>query len=1067
MPKTITDQQRAQCIALIPQLMRGEISKCEIRKLTKVTDGVINNFRNIAKFHSYELLVSTKGKNKEEIYNLAETCNLVELAYATGLCDGHIFALARKVIVGFRAFVEYRQALGHPLIKEASVQSFIPNEGNVMQDASWSTWNLEAVDAQVINNKGKSLRSVLLAHEEMLRSDTKEHVYLDIKQVKDLNKYKTIIAKDEVKYDFDKNKSDLEKLVDIAKSSNKVNAVQVAKDLGRDVSSIRCDLRFIKLHGADELLKYGKRHAPKRYDIDTMKSILCFKNTFNLSQEFVAFVFKFDRGEIRRFQVSQGLQDEGFAPIFPNIPPSTNIELFMAELKKATKLSDPYDILDMYYRKNGLSVPDYHKRGNLSQYTEAIQSGEEAGLFCPKTAIEHPFYIGPIDHETRESVRIDDLITSISSDSFDCEVSTELPERRGGRAARGSAMKRPLREKIQLNKELTDYINEQKMLVDKCGPLPDKFNYKKQSTTTDENGLTLNNFAYPVVQAQFNKQLAKSQASAKSSNIVMIVPNEDWQSYHVVYNTVVTITSGYLPCLECAFDNIFLSAEGLFAPPNMEDPAFAEQIQDIEGDTSVLAALNGAETPSSVDNSIDIKDDLKTKQIETNQANEEDNAGVYSIVSDDDNHQYMCSLARLDKQLHIGFTNLNESSLMEGISDNTDWLKQAIKTLMDYDLGISAEEYMSKYNGKQGRQPIINPFSEGFQSLPVEVQERNMNHFNIAVSTYILAKEAVTKLPVYQNYEYVGDYSEQIVNCYQAFMNKMGKNVNTKVARHIFNVSAGKEFYIKKTRDRDNLQTYKDSDILRKAIIHLNIEQKLNWGANRMAAYLDNNYGLAFSVRTVLKAMKAANATYKRKNVVSKKYSSYLGPNNNLVPNHVARDFNPTKEWQLICTDLTEVKCKDSKCYVAFWQDAFSGKIYNTTISEVETVEMVMRGQAEIIRMAPEGTNCIVHTDRGHQYLHSDYCQAFVESEKFVRSLSGLGRCLDNAMIESLNGRYKEEVIARIPAEERTIARVIEATKKWMEHYNKERPNSRCGGLAPDVFLAKHNKQKKSADGAN
>ena len=374
MPRLMTQHQRSLCIELIPKMMSGELLKSQVRELTGLTDGAINFFRDIAKFHSYEHLVKTEGKYKEDLYDLEQTCKLVELAYAAGLCDSHITVLARKVIVGFRTLVDYRKKLGYPLIKGVSVASFIPNEDNKIVDPMWYTWNVNAIDEIVRKNKGNSLRNVLLAHEDMLRSDTAEHTYLDIKNVKDLKKYKDILPQEEAHCIFDKTSSYAEQLVAIAKSSKKLNAVEIAKNLETDVGSVRCDLRFIKLHGTEEFLKYGKRCAPKRYDLETVKSLICLMGTFELSQEFVAFTYKLDRGELRRYQVNKEAQKEDFVPIFPNIPASTNIELFIKEIQKTTGLSDPFDILEFFYQKNGLSVPEYHKKDGFARYYNYLQA---------------------------------------------------------------------------------------------------------------------------------------------------------------------------------------------------------------------------------------------------------------------------------------------------------------------------------------------------------------------------------------------------------------------------------------------------------------------------------------------------------------------------------------------------------------------------------------------------------------------------------------------------------------------------------------------------------------------
>ena len=1186
MPRLMTQHQRSLCIELIPKMMSGELLKSQVRELTGLTDGAINFFRDIAKFHSYEHLVKTEGKYKEDLYDLEQTCKLVELAYAAGLCDSHITVLARKVIVGFRTLVDYRKKLGYPLIKGVSVASFIPNEDNNIVDPMWYTWNVNAIDEIVRKNKGNSLRNVLLAHEDMLRSDTAEHTYLDIKNVKDLKKYKDILPQEEAHCIFDKTSSYAEQLVAIAKSSKKLNAVEIAKNLETDVGSVRCDLRFIKLHGTEEFLKYGKRCAPKRYDLETVKSLICLMGTFELSQEFVAFTYKLDRGELRRYQVNKEAQKEDFVPIFPNIPASTNIELFIKEIQKTTGLSDPFDILEFFYQKNGLSVPEYHKKDGFARYYNYLQatgvpasaetatgvptsgetatgvpasgetatgmpasgktatgvpasaetatgvptsgetatgvpaseetatgvpasgdtatgvptsgetatgvpasaetatgvpaSGEtatgmpasgdtatgmpasgdtatannlvEAGVYCPKGAKEHPFYIGQIDHETRESFTSADLIFTISSDSFNREVNTELPPRLFGKARRGSAMKKSVRKSVYRNKEVCNYKSEQERLLEKCGELPDKFNYKQGSKAPDTSFIALNTLVYPLAHAMFDKTAGNPEVKASSNSISVVKPAADCHSYEVVYNCTATIDcdmGGYWPSVKCAVENISLLPEELFVPHDLSGLSFMK-LMPIHAKELLADTASEEEQQTSLDADISANADTL----------EADNTGICDLVSETEDSQLMLRVSMLDETLRLGITSFDALKSIDDISSNPEWLKEAFKRLMGYDIGMSAEEYKAKYQGKRGRPPIVNPFSEGFCTLPTNVQESNQKHFTIAITTYMLAKEAVLKVPSRTDGQYSGDYSAILVKCYLDFTNKMKGNVNKFVARHVFDVSAGREFYMEKVRKRDELPTYKDANALSEAVVLVNIEQKKNFGANKMAAHLDNEFGIACSVKTVRKSMKVNGAMYQKQNTVQRKYDSYHGVNDNLVPNYVSRDFNPTDEWQLICTDITEVNCVEGKFYVAFWQDAFSGKILTATLSELETVEMVKSGQLEVIRMAPDGIYCLVHTDRGHQYLHLEYCKEFDNSEKFMRSVSGLGRCLDNAMIESLNGCFKEEVIARIPATELTRQRVREETAKWVEFYNFDRPNGRCNGLPPEHFLKLHRERK-------
>ena len=65
---------------------------------------------------------------------------------------------------------------------------------------------------------------------------------------------------------------------------------------------------------------------------------------------------------------------------------------------------------------------------------------------------------------------------------------------------------------------------------------------------------------------------------------------------------------------------------------------------------------------------------------------------------------------------------------------------------------------------------------------------------------------------------------------------------------------------------------------------------------------------------------------------------------------------------------------------------------------------------AVALRQPPEG--CIHHTDRGLQYCSGDY-QKQVSKQGFRVSISGKGKCHDNAMVETCFKSIKAELIWR------------------------------------------------------
>jgi len=72
-----------------------------------------------------------------------------------------------------------------------------------------------------------------------------------------------------------------------------------------------------------------------------------------------------------------------------------------------------------------------------------------------------------------------------------------------------------------------------------------------------------------------------------------------------------------------------------------------------------------------------------------------------------------------------------------------------------------------------------------------------------------------------------------------------------------------------------------------------------------------------------------------------------------------------------------------------------------------------------------DGTNLILHSDQGWQYQHKQY-QQMLRAKGICQSMSRKGNCLDNAVIESLFGLLKSELL---------YLQIFE----YMEHFKTER----------------------------
>jgi putative transposase len=93
------------------------------------------------------------------------------------------------------------------------------------------------------------------------------------------------------------------------------------------------------------------------------------------------------------------------------------------------------------------------------------------------------------------------------------------------------------------------------------------------------------------------------------------------------------------------------------------------------------------------------------------------------------------------------------------------------------------------------------------------------------------------------------------------------------------------------------------------------------------------------------------------------------------------------------------------------------------------------------------------HSDRGSQYTSIEYLRLLREKGVTI-SMSGVGNCYDNAMMESFWGTLKTECAWQRYAS-RQVARqaLFEYIEVW---YNRQRRHSALGYLSPEAFEQRH-----------
>ena len=95
----------------------------------------------------------------------------------------------------------------------------------------------------------------------------------------------------------------------------------------------------------------------------------------------------------------------------------------------------------------------------------------------------------------------------------------------------------------------------------------------------------------------------------------------------------------------------------------------------------------------------------------------------------------------------------------------------------------------------------------------------------------------------------------------------------------------------------------------------------------------------------------------------------------------------------------------------------------------------------------------ILHSDRGSQYTSRAFRDSLAKHGA-IQSMSGTGRCYDNARMESFFATLKKEKLYRIHTERLSKAEVKTIIFRYiMIYYNRQRIyTSNPGGMPPSVY---------------
>jgi transposase InsO family protein len=212
--------------------------------------------------------------------------------------------------------------------------------------------------------------------------------------------------------------------------------------------------------------------------------------------------------------------------------------------------------------------------------------------------------------------------------------------------------------------------------------------------------------------------------------------------------------------------------------------------------------------------------------------------------------------------------------------------------------------------------------------------------------------------------------------------------------------------------------------------------------------------GIECCVNTVAKRMKEHGI----QSVVHKKFRVTTTNSNHPHPvfeNRLDRDFTATAPNQKWAADITYIHTDEGFLYLAGVVDLFSRKIVGWSIKDSLHADLCVEALEMALAHRRPKHPVLHHSDRGCQYAGKQYQDKLYEFT-LECSMSRVGNCWDNAVVESLWASLKNELVFQQHFQTKQQAR--DAIFEWIVvWYNRNRRHSSLGYVSPEAFEAQQN----------
>lgn len=135
--------------------------------------------------------------------------------------------------------------------------------------------------------------------------------------------------------------------------------------------------------------------------------------------------------------------------------------------------------------------------------------------------------------------------------------------------------------------------------------------------------------------------------------------------------------------------------------------------------------------------------------------------------------------------------------------------------------------------------------------------------------------------------------------------------------------------------------------------------------------------------------------------------------------------------------------------YLAVVLDLFSRRVVGWAMRDTMDTELVEAALQMALEDRQPQPGLLHHSDQGCQYTATAYLQRLT-SAQIQLSMSGVGNCYDNAMVESFFSILKTECVTGVfPTQREARTTIFEYLEVW---YNRQRLHSSLGYRSPVDF---------------